>query len=70
MTCACGKPLHYSDPKIRAGVEDLIARLGPTIEVAVIGGKKFKVPRHYIALHGIKATELPELAARLGFEEV
>lgn len=62
--CPCGRPLHYSDPKIQAAVESLIKALGPTIPVTV-GGRTWKVPRHYIALHGIKAVELPFL----GFEE-
>ena len=30
----------------------------------------WRVPRIYIACHGIKADELPEIAARYGFERV
>lgn len=63
--CACGRPLHYRDPQIQAAVERLIAALGPTIRVTV-GGRSWEVPRHYIALHGLKAAELPFL----GFPEV
>ena len=62
--CACGRPLHYSNPKARAFVADLVARLGPSIRVTV-GGRTWLVPRHYIALHGIKAWALPSL----GFPE-
>lgn len=69
--CACGSPLHYSDPGIQKQIERLIEQLGPTLEIAVIGNsKKFKVPRHYIALHGIKATELEDIAMKHGFEEI
>lgn len=64
--CYCGQPLHYSDPKYRVMVEELIKAAGdPYITVRVIG-RAWRVPRHYIALHGLKAMELPFL----GFEEV
>jgi len=63
--CHCGQPLHYSDQKIRAMVEHWVERLGEHIIVTDESGRKFKVPRHYIALHGIKAAELDSL----GFEE-
>ncbi len=35
------------------------------IEVEV-SGRRYKVPRHYIALHGLKGADV----AALGFEEV
>ena len=63
--CACGHPLHYSDPKIRGAVERMIAARGPEIPVTV-GQRTWLVPRHYIALHGLKSWELP----MLGFPEV
>lgn len=63
--CACGHPLHYSVPALRAAVEDLMTRLGPEILVTV-AGRTWRVPRHYIALHGLRAWELP----RLGLPEV
>lgn len=63
--CPCGRPLHYNNSETQATVELLIAALGPTIRVTV-GGRTWAVPRHYIALHGLKAVELPFL----GFEEV
>lgn len=59
--CACGRPLHYTDPTVRAFVEAVIARQGPTIKVTVLGGRTYLVPRHYLALHGVKAAELPQL---------
>jgi len=67
--CACGSPLHYSDPKMRKLVEEIIASHGECIEIEV-QGRRFKVPRNFIALHGLKAMDLPVLAEAYGFEEV
>jgi len=63
--CHCGQPLHYSRADIQAAMEEMIQRLGSTMPVTV-GGRTWMVPRHYIALHGLKAVEMPFL----GFEEV
>lgn len=63
--CACGQPLHYSDPKTQAMVQEMVDTFGPLIRVSV-GGRTWKVPRHYIALHGLRAQDLPDL----DFEEV
>lgn len=62
--CPCGKPLHYSSAGLEAVVRRFIAELGPTIPVTV-DGRTWRVPRHWIALHGLRASELPNL----GFEE-
>lgn len=67
--CACGKPLHYATPERQAQIEQIVSELGETIEVTVPSGR-FRVPRHYIALHGLVASELPQLAAILGFEKI
>lgn len=67
--CACGRPLHYTDPSLRKAVELLIAEKGSTIDVTV-DGHTWQVPRHFIALHGVKADELPLLSSLLGFQEV
>lgn len=50
-------------------MEDMVRRLGETILISV-SGRGWIVPRHYVALHGIKASELPVLARRYGFPEV
>lgn len=63
--CACGQPLHYTDPLVRGFIEGLIAELGPDINVR-FGDRMWRVPRHYIALHGLTAGDLPTL----GFPEV
>jgi hypothetical protein len=65
--CRCGKPwLHYNSPEIQRVVEELVAKHGEFIPVRNGEGRCWLVPRHYIALHGIKEQEL----ATLGFEEI
>ena len=64
--CHCGKPLHYTDPNIQRDVERLIAQLGEKIIVKTSDGRSWRVPRHYIALHGLKDVEVETL----GFEEI
>ena len=63
--CHCGRPLHYTDPVIERMVRALIRQLGEYIKVTV-NGRTWLVQRHYIALHGIKGSELPDL----GFQEI
>ena len=63
--CPCGKPLHYTDIQIRHKVQALVDKLGEMITVQC-GVKRYKVSRHYIALHGLKGRNLDQL----GFEEV
>ena len=60
--CHCGKPLHYTDPVTRRIVEKLIAECGENVRVVTAEGA-WLVPRHYIALHGLKAKDV----WRLGF---
>jgi hypothetical protein len=62
VLCPCGQPLHYSDPDLKASVDFLVSQLGWTVAVKISTGTYY-VPRHYIALHGISARELPYLAA-------
>lgn len=62
--CPCGRPLHYGSEQAQQAVEDIIAAKGPLIRVTV-GGRTWTVPRHYIALHGLRGDEV----ASLGFEE-
>ena len=63
MKCACGLPLHYTDEKIEAAVNQLVAQLGEYITVTA-EDKSYSVQRHFIALHGLKAAELPLLLAK------
>lgn len=61
--CHCGKPLHYSDETVKKHICDLIKELGTHVQI-VCEGKTYRVPRHYIALHGINGKDLD----KLGFE--
>jgi len=63
--CHCGRPLHYTDPKVEQVVREFVAELGRYL-VVHCDGRRWLVDRHYIALHGLKAEDLPHL----GFQEV
>lgn len=69
LRCDCGLPLHYTNPEIRRQMERMVEQFGPCIEVTV-AGRSWMVSRHYIALHGISGSELPELARKFGWEHV
>jgi len=69
MNCACGRPLHYNSSYVQDMVTRLAQRLGETVIVSV-GGRRYKVQRHYLALHGLKAKELPQLAEQGIVKEV
>lgn len=58
--CHCGKDLHYSNPKIQKMIQKLINKLGETLDIQY-QETIYQVPRHYIALHGVIASELPSL---------
>ena len=60
--CACGKPLHYSNPTTRKLVERLVLEIGEYIDV-VVEDTTYCVQRHFIALHGLAGKELPLLVA-------
>lgn len=68
--CGCGEPLHYTDPIIERGMQAQVQRMGYNIVVSNDAGHAYLVPRHYIALHGIKEAELDEIATRYGFQSV
>lgn len=67
--CACGKPLHYTRESVQRVVEDLVERLGSRVPIQTPDGI-FMVQRHYIALHGVAADNLPDLAKRGIVEQV
>jgi hypothetical protein len=62
--CHCGRPLHYTNPASQAAVTRLVELFGARQPVRGPDGRIWLVPRHYIALHGLKADELHTL----GFE--
>jgi hypothetical protein len=55
--CACGRPLHYTDPDVEEMVRALVAMNGEYVSV-MVGNRVWLVQRHYIALHGLNAGEL------------
>jgi hypothetical protein len=63
--CHCGEPLHYLDKVNERTVLELVAEKGEFVDVTTPEGT-WRVQRHYIALHGLRAWELPTL----GFEQV
>jgi len=67
--CPCGQPLHYTSETARWCTQRFIEQLGYYMNVTV-EGRTWRVPRHYIALHGFKGYELPGLAEKYRWEEV
>jgi len=63
--CHCGRPIHYADQQTAIRMIRAAQKHGEFIIIAV-GGRFWKVQRHYFLLHAIEASELPNL----GFEEV
>lgn len=59
--CACGRPLHYTQPESEAFIRRQIEHFGPTVKIRTPEGAWY-VPRHYVALHAISARRLPEVA--------
>lgn len=58
--CACGLPLHYRDKNKESEVQALVDELGEWMPVSV-GLDRYLVQRHYMALHGLKGTEVHSL---------
>jgi len=66
--CPCGVP-HELTPAMAAAYGSVTAGLPSTVTVVTPEGR-YAVPRIFIACHGLKAADLPALAARYGFERV
>ncbi len=62
VACPCGRTHEVS-----AHVAALIRDLGPDQPVTVLGAGTWAVPRVWIAVHGLKANELPALAGLHGW---
>ena len=60
--CSCGQ-VHV----IKGLASVLIARCGPDVTVETPAGR-WRVPRAWIAAHGLKADEVPALAGRYGWK--
>lgn len=63
--CPCGAAHDMADD-VWAAFERATAGLPADVNV-VTGTGTFTVPRVYIACHGLRAAEVPELAGRYGF---
>ena len=63
--CHCGLPLHYKSKRMENIMCRLVKEQGRLVPVTV-GKRTWLVPRHYIALHGIKGDTIHTL----GFAEL
>lgn len=68
--CACGRPLHYAEQSTLEAMVRLVEEHGECIRMVDSRGRAFMVQRHYVALHGMRETQLARIADELGFEEV
>jgi hypothetical protein len=59
--CACGRPLHYISHAAKEVACGIVERMGKDVVISV-GAARYLVQRHYIALHGLRAIDLPKLA--------
>lgn len=66
MMCPCGEDHDESTDAWKA-VRNLVEKLGALVTVTIGGVGSWKVPRVYIALHGLKAQDLPTLAQTYGW---
>lgn len=65
ILCHCGEPLHYGSKEVEKQINSLVEKNGRYIKVtAAYSGISYKVDRHFIALHGLKGSDL----ATSGFE--
>jgi hypothetical protein len=64
--CPCGEP-HAMSEEAWAAFCSVTKGLPETI-LAEMDGQSWRVPRVYIAVHGLKGTVLPVLAERYGWE--
>jgi hypothetical protein len=71
--CPCGALLHYPTPEDEAWMRRLVRQRGWWITVQLGEGDeapRYRVPRHYLALHQPTAHDLPALAACYGWERL
>ncbi|MGH9095737.1 MAG: hypothetical protein ACRDXE_11295 [Acidimicrobiales bacterium] len=61
--CPCGRYLHYENWQTEKAVKAIIAEKGWWQQTTVTGVGSWWVPRHYTALHGLRPSALPALAA-------
>jgi hypothetical protein len=64
--CPCGE-VHELSASVRSQYEQVTSGKPVCVKVETPEGC-YLVPRIFIAVHGLKASELPALAERYGFE--
>lgn len=67
-SCPCGHE-HEIDDQINNALNNMTRGLPRTVVIAT-GGQAYKVPRIYIAAHGLEATELAGLARKYSWTEI
>lgn len=67
--CPCGVT-HEVDLPSQDSYERVTAGLPETVTIHVPGEGRWRVPRAFIACHGLKPAELPQLARQYGFAVV
>lgn len=67
--CICGEDHEFHEDVFNLLMMNIVL-IGATVEITIVGTGTWRVPRVYLAAHGVKANELPEVAARYGFERV
>jgi hypothetical protein len=65
--CPCGDR-HLMSAEVRDAIDAITAGLADTVPVIVRGRGAYRVPRLYIACHGLAAADLPGIAERYGFQ--
>ena len=66
LECPCGE-VHELSASVRSQYEQVTSGKSATVKVETPEGC-WLVPRIYIAVHGLKADELPAMVERYGFE--
>lgn len=58
--CPCGQPLHYLSKTSERYVQSMVDKMGEFAPIHM-GTRAWLVSRHYIALHGLRASDLPNM---------
>jgi hypothetical protein len=67
--CPCGQPHAIFNPAVTTALTGMIDALGELVTVTTPQGS-WRVPRVYVAAHGVAAGDLTALAQRYGFTKV
>jgi hypothetical protein len=65
VECPCGQ-VHELRFEARIAYEKVTRGLPPDVVIKTPAGV-WRVPRIYVAVHGVRAAEMPALAERYGF---